>query len=188
MSIFGASATGAAAGGQSIVAPQPQPRGKGGFKGSTAAGIASLLLQTMGGISALQAQNREADAFLDQAFLLEQTARANQEKELRTLQKFKAKQAAKFLKSGVLLSGTPLTVLDETETEGLREIESNFNRQARLANLSRRRAGNARSIGRSALFQGFGGALIQGLTLTSGAARSGVGNITGANRNFSRNP
>ena len=124
--------------------------------------VASAGSQILGGIQANRQARKEA-------------ARARAEAEVRAKEseretrKLKARQITGFLKSGVLLEGTPLEVLEETELLGAQDAAAI--RTGGAASASRLRA-----QGRQRLIGGIGGA---GRTALSGIQTGAFGSVGG---------
>lgn len=75
----------------------------------------------------------------------------------REVEKFQSEQELAYLKSGVLLDGSPLLVLEDTRREGLADVRN-------IRESARNRASNLRRQGRSQLFGSFFSAGGQALT------------------------
>lgn len=86
------------------------------------------------------------------------------------LEKFKGRQTMSFLQSGVLLEGSPLLVLEETEREGGEEIREGIEGGFRRAE-SQRRAGRDALI--RGLMQGAGSAISAGSRFQAGSTTRG---------------
>ena len=99
-------------------------------RGSASAGS---IIELFAAFSANKAARREAKSLKKQGNLAAEEAIAESEREQREGERFQARQALGFLKSGVSLQGTPLTVLAETEAETTRQTAA-----TRRAGFSRR--------------------------------------------------
>lgn len=117
--------------------------------------------QVFAGSQAMKAGNEEA--FETMRATKKEAARKRQE-----LEKFKGKQSMSFLQSGVLLEGSPLLVLEETEQQGSEEIQEITEGGFRKAE-SLRRAGRDAFIG--SLFSAAGG-MAKGASGMSGGSMS----------------
>lgn len=109
-----------------------------------AASAISTGAQLIGGVQASRESKRQAARARAEA---EERARES-ERETRRL---RARQVTGFLKSGVLLEGTPLEVLEETELLGAEDA-------AAIRAGGQARARQLRAEGRSRLIGGIGGA------------------------------
>lgn len=146
-------------------------------------GVEKLLMAgglLSGGISIFGGAGQKS-AYRSEASLLEEEGRLLREDQLREatdrateIRKAAAKQKLAYLRQGVRLSGSPLLALDETLTEGQREVDLITERGNRLFDLKRRQADILRSQGRSSLVGGFGQALstLLGIGTTLYAARN----------------
>lgn len=89
---------------------------------------------------------QQAKAGREEAMETLKASKENARRRREELEKFKGKQRMGFLESGVLLEGSPLLVLEETERKGSEEIqeitEGGFRRANKL-----RRAGRDAFIG-----------------------------------------
>ncbi len=132
---------------------------------ATALTVISTVASVFKGFAAKRAADREAEALQDQASLQrEETGReAARVKDER--RKFLAKQSLAFVKGGVTLEGSPLLVLEETQTESEKEVQALKTRGAAQFALGTQKAGRAKSIGRSKLIGGFGEAFGTASTL-----------------------
>jgi len=92
-----------------------------------------------GGIQAQKAGEEQAGAIGRDT---QENAKRNRE----DLESLKKKQTLGFLNSGVLLEGTPLLVLEETERKGSADIQGGIQRGMQQANAARR-AGRDAFIG-----------------------------------------
>lgn len=137
----------------------------GGVVSKQAADDEALLLEEQGALARLEA-NEEAD-------------RINTENI-----KFRKKQKLAFLKSGVGLIGSPLLILEETRTEGNKEVEAIRRRGQAQFTLGLRKAGITRATGRARLIGGIAGAASSAVSgfstfgtsrLTSQPGTSGAG-------------
>ena len=156
----------------------------------TVTGVASTLLSMYGASAAFRGANEEAALYEREARRIELSAEENYRREIQSVIRFKEKQAIGFAGSGFAVSGTALDVLAETEQRGFTKADFDLRAEQNRAELSRMRGSRMTGIGRSQLFSGFGGALVQGLTLLSKGA-AGTGNPTGtkiaASGNFTFN-
>ncbi len=71
---------------------------------------------------------------------------------------FRKRQKLMFLKSGVALVGSPLLILEETRTEGAKEVDAIRRRGQAQFSLAQRKAGIARATGRAQFIGGVAGA------------------------------
>lgn len=111
--------------------------------------------QLLGGITQGRAQNKAAQA---QADLIEQETKIQAERKEQEVESFRKKQEMAFLKSGVILEGSPLMVLHETERKGLEDVQN-------IKSTGSKKAAAVRQSGRQAFQQGvFGGAMSAGQT------------------------
>lgn len=111
------------------------------------------------GVSQYASARNEANALEAQSQLVEAEAEAEARRKERQIRSFRDAQAARFNKSGVMLEGTPLLVLQETINLGREEVDAVLARGNAQANLVRTQAGRTRSAGRNALIGGLTGAV-----------------------------
>jgi len=77
----------------------------------------AAVLQFFAGLSANRAAKRESRSLKKQGNLAAEEAEITAQRRTREGERFKARQALGFLKSGISLKGSPLLALAETETE-----------------------------------------------------------------------
>lgn len=136
------------------------------------------------GIMGYSAANKEARLIERQGQLEQEAANDEAARHAKEVRRFAAKQKLAFLKNGVQLDGTPLDVLDETFTEGQKEVDATVRRGVETANLRRGQAANTRAKGRAALVGGLGSAVgmysLYGAKSSTGAAKgySGIGDVS----------
>lgn len=111
-----------------------------------------------GGYSQKQAYRSEASLLEDQGRLQLQESYDEADRRAKEIRKFASKQKLAFIKNGVQFSGSALDVVDETLTEGQKEVNSVVKRGQALYDLRFREADRYRKMGRAALIGGFGGA------------------------------
>lgn len=130
-----------------------------GLRGLIAiATLVSAGAQISGGIAGRNAARVEARAQEEEGALL--LLEANEEADRVNTQniKFRKRQKLAFLKSGVVLAGSPLLILEETRREGAKEVEAIKKRGQAQFRLSNQRAEISRLSGRASLISGIGGA------------------------------
>ena len=134
--------------------------------GSIVAGAAG---QVYGGYSSNMAAKREAGLMEDQGRLQQAEAAAEAQRRANEIRKFSQKQSLAFMKSGVSLSGSPLAVIDETVTEGQKEVDSIAKAGDARANLYNQKAAIVKNEGRAAFVGGvLGGASSAGSSYVGG--------------------
>jgi len=112
-----------------------------------------------GGLSARDSAKKEASAQEEQARLANAEARREADRTAKTNDVFRRRQKLAFLKSGVLLEGSPLLVLQETQEESQKEVDAIRARGNALEDLGKRRASVTRSEGRAKLIGSIGQAI-----------------------------
>lgn len=110
--------------------------------------------QVYGGYRANMAAKREAGLMEDQARVAQAEADAEAQRRAAEIRKFSKKQALAFMKNGVSLDGSPLLTIDETITEGQKEVDAIARRGDAQANLYNRRAAITKDEGRAAFVSG----------------------------------
>lgn len=113
----------------------------------------------MGGILGAESAGQEADALRQQGQQTYQDYAAQAEKTVKDAATYKETQAVSYLKSGVMLEGTPLGVLAETTARAQDEANSLVSRGTAERELSYKKAKITESEGRAGLFASVGGAL-----------------------------
>ena len=121
--------------------------------------LAGGFLQVEGAVGASRNANRQAELLMNEG--IEKAKEKTKE-----VKKFRAQQAADFVKSGVILEGSPLKVLEETMREGFEDVK-NIRRSARA------RSDQARAAGRDALTRGLAGGLASGMNAVAGFDKAG---------------
>lgn len=135
--------------------------------------IGTLLATSIGsslysGYQQKQAAKSEAGLMEDQGRLELEESKDEAARRAKEIRKFSARQKLAFIKNGVRLEGSPLDVIDETLTEGQKEVDSVLRRGNALYDLRTRQADNLKKSGRAALIGGIGSA--------SGSVLSAFGN------------
>lgn len=108
---------------------------------------------------AAEERRRQADI---EARLTEEDAKRAAEEEIAEAEKTRSRQKTLFLKSGVVLEGSPLLVMEETREKGAENAQNVTDAAKRRADLIRRQ-GNVNTVQRADLF---------------GTALSTAGNVT----------
>ena len=114
--------------------------------------------QVYSGYQANMSAKREAGLMEDQARVAQAEAQSEAERRANEVRKFSKKQALAFMKSGVSLDGSPLLTIDETVTEGQKEVDAISKAGDAKANLSNQRAAITKNEGRAAFVSGILGA------------------------------
>ena len=136
--------------------------------------VLSIGAQVFSGIQASKAAKREASFQRQQATLAQQESEIEAERVELENRKFKKRQKIAFLKSGVTLLGSPLLVLDETERESQKQVQSILRRGTAQFRLGLQRADITRRRGRAALIGGIAGAASTALSSFSAGASLGL--------------
>lgn len=121
------------------------------------------------GVSAIWAGNEERKAANEQAAIVESEANQQAQAKQDEVKKFRAQQEMSFLKSGVLLDGSPLLVMNETTDTGLAEANS-------IREAGRAKANYLYKQGRNAFI---GGWLKGGAHFADGASKAASGGAGG---------
>ena len=133
---------------------------------------ASIGASVLGGIQQQRAAESQAEATereaARQATLARQTSERQAREEARQNIELEKRQKLSFLKSGVALTGTPLTILAETRERGGENVEAILEtgrtQQEGLLGQGELQASELRSGGRQALFRGLGSGIATGAT------------------------
>lgn len=110
--------------------------------------------QIYSGYQQNMAAKREAGLMEDQARLSQAEATAEAQRKANEVRKFSKVQALAFMKNGVTLDGSPLLTIDETVTEGQKEVDSISAAGDARANLYNRKAAIVKNEGRAAFVGG----------------------------------
>ena len=125
----------------------------------TVAAIAGAGGQVYGGYQANMAAKREAGLMEDQGRLAQAEAQAEAQRRADEVRKFSKVQALAFMKNGVSLSGSPLLTINDTITQGQKEVNAISASGTAKANLYNQRAAITKNEGRAAFIGGLlGGA------------------------------
>lgn len=108
------------------------------------------------GVMGYQAARDEARLINQQGILEQQEAQEEAQRKANEVRKFAARQKLAFLKNGVRLEGSPLLVVDETLTEGQKEVDAITRRGNALRTLRAQEAQITKNRGRAALIGGLG--------------------------------
>jgi len=123
-----------------------------------------------GGFAADKAAKKEANALRDEGILLEQESVQEGKRRGTEIRKFAKSQKLAFISSGVVFSGSPLLVTDETLTLGQEEVNSIVRRGTAQKNLAFQRADITRRRGRAELINSFSAAFTNTATATAGSS------------------
>lgn len=109
-----------------------------------------------GGIQANSASKKEAGLLREQGAIAQSEADSEAASHARDVRRFAADQSLAFLSNGVTLAGSPLLVLDDTITQGQKEVDSITRSGNAQRSLFNQRADITRNQGRAALIGGLG--------------------------------
>lgn len=124
----------------------------------TAASAVSAGAQLIGGFQASREASVQQDIARESARQAQIESEERAKAEERESEKLRSRQLVGFLKSGVLLEGTPLQVLEETERLGVEDVEAIRRGGAARAQQFERQGQIAAQTGRARLFSGIAGA------------------------------
>lgn len=111
----------------------------------------SMIMSLMGGFAGNSAANNEASALNAQADLALQEAERDAKVKRAQVLSAREDQAQAYNSSGVLLEGSPISVLSDTVRKGNEEIDAIIKRGNAMADLYRMKAKQAKSQGSSSL-------------------------------------
>lgn len=120
-------------------------------------------LQVLQGVMSQRAADIEAQSIRDQMSLVRAENEADVARYAEQAQDFKAKQTLAYLKSGVMLSGSPLDILEETARVSGENISAMRAKAEAKVSEMRGRASATEARGRAAMITGIGNAAQTGL-------------------------
>lgn len=110
------------------------------------------------GASKMKAYSDEARALKSQAELVEQEAFDAAEDTRESGRRIMGEQALSYIRAGLVLEGSPLQVLEDTEMRSEESAESIVKRGRAQSSLLRKKARSSKALGNASLFGGLMGA------------------------------